>query len=218
MPDSITVCFDLAVRNGSLSIWSGDKRLVAAVFEDDRNSEGLLVVLDDALRGIDSDPDAITEIVCGLGPGSYTGIRAAIAAARGFRDSVNCRAFGYSTIQALSAEYSGSQAVACLCGAGRGELCVGLRESSRGDFRPLAIVNGDSIADYLAQHDIDAVVAESGVSDQVGESLRHTNVTHVRASDNVSGLLYAFHKGNLDGNSELLPEYGRKFGVKGGAN
>ncbi|HEX4036172.1 MAG TPA: tRNA (adenosine(37)-N6)-threonylcarbamoyltransferase complex dimerization subunit type 1 TsaB [Solirubrobacteraceae bacterium] len=64
-------------------------------------------------------------IAAGRGPGSYTGLRIALATARGIARGADARLVGVSTLRAL-AEPLGEQPVAAIIDARRGEAFVGV--------------------------------------------------------------------------------------------
>lgn len=69
-------------------------------------------------------------IAAGTGPGSYTGLRIALATARGIARGADARLVGVSTLRAL-AEPLGERPVAAIIDARRGEAFVGVYEGSR---------------------------------------------------------------------------------------
>ena len=64
------------------------------------------------------------EIVVGVGPGSFTGIRVAIAAAQGMAIGWGARLHGMSSLALLAASSSGTGVVATAIRGGHGELFV----------------------------------------------------------------------------------------------
>jgi len=94
------------------------------------HSEGLLLMIDQVLRESNSAIEALDAIVCGQGPGSYTGLRIGVATAKGL-----CLASGkplvlLSTMTALASAVgpivSDERWVMVVLDARRGEVFVGL--------------------------------------------------------------------------------------------
>lgn len=82
--------------------------------------DGIAALLADAgwtLRQLDG-------LVCGLGPGSFTGLRVALATAKGLALARDLPLWGVSTVAALQAALPGERVVAVL-DAKRGEVFVG---------------------------------------------------------------------------------------------
>lgn len=65
---------------------------------------GALALVETALRQARVTLEAIEAVVVGLGPGSYTGIRAAIALAQGWQLARGVRLLGLSSFEALAAQ------------------------------------------------------------------------------------------------------------------
>jgi tRNA threonylcarbamoyl adenosine modification protein YeaZ len=73
-------------------------------FAQDRGTRGTgpLALLERALAEANVDRGAIECIAVGLGPGSYTGIRGAIAIAQGWQLALDVKLLGVSTVEALA--------------------------------------------------------------------------------------------------------------------
>lgn len=78
--------------------------LLAEVSESGRRSSGPLALVDRVLTEAQIDREAIDCIAVGLGPGSYTGIRSAIALAQGWQLARQVRLIGISTVECLAAQ------------------------------------------------------------------------------------------------------------------
>jgi tRNA threonylcarbamoyl adenosine modification protein YeaZ len=83
------------------------------------HSERLVPMLDELLDGRQADG-----ILVGGGPGSFTGIRGVIAAARGLAIAWNCELSGMSSLALLAAGDSRDGDVAAAVDGGHGELFV----------------------------------------------------------------------------------------------
>lgn len=70
------------------------------------------------------DGRVATQILVGVGPGSFTGIRVAIAAAHGLAIGWNARLSGMSSLALLAAGAAGSDRIAAAVLGGHGELFV----------------------------------------------------------------------------------------------
>lgn len=112
------------IENGELSVRS------SVTDESLRNPWPLI---QKALREAEIEREAITRLAVGLGPGSYTGIRASLAVAQGWQLGRSIQTCGVSTFQALAAQaqnlgYFGS--VSMVVDAQRGELYLAEYEIS----------------------------------------------------------------------------------------
>jgi len=91
-----TLLIENSTDLGTVVLAEGAKILQAGEFS---KSAMLTVAIDQLFREF-GPPD---EIVCGLGPGSYTGIRVAVAIAIGLKTGLGCLAFGCSSALAFAA-------------------------------------------------------------------------------------------------------------------
>lgn len=67
------------------------------------HAEHLMHVIDEALAKADMALSAIDRVVVTVGPGSFTGIRIGVAAARGFALSLDIPAVGVTTLEVMAA-------------------------------------------------------------------------------------------------------------------
>jgi tRNA threonylcarbamoyl adenosine modification protein YeaZ len=81
--------------------------LLSAVSEEigKGHAERLMAVIDRALDKAEVELDAVEKIAVVIGPGSFTGIRVGVAAARGFALSLGIDCVGVSTLEVLAASY-----------------------------------------------------------------------------------------------------------------
>jgi len=97
--------------------------------------------------------EEIEVMAVGLGPGSYTGIRAAIAAAQGWQLARGIKLLGISSVAALAAEAQAQNVfgrVNVVVDAQRGEFYLATWEISpelREEITPLKIVSAAELAD-----------------------------------------------------------------------
>ena len=68
------------------------------------HAEHLIAVIDAALAAAGKAYSDLRAIAVSVGPGSFTGIRVAVSAARGFALALNIPAIGVNTLEALAAE------------------------------------------------------------------------------------------------------------------
>lgn len=96
-----TMAFELSSRQGSIAMIEEDTVLFDQTFANDRKHSGLFFENLRLCRQQFGAPDAI---VAGLGPGSYAGVRIAIATAVGLRTAVRATLCGLPSICALEVE------------------------------------------------------------------------------------------------------------------
>ncbi|MCF4165430.1 tRNA (adenosine(37)-N6)-threonylcarbamoyltransferase complex dimerization subunit type 1 TsaB [Zavarzinia compransoris] len=98
------LAFDCAT--GPTSVAVRRDGTLAARAEDARpqgQAESLVPLIETTLAKADLPPAAIDRIAVTLGPGSFTGVRIAVAAARGLALAVGCPIFGFSSLEAMAA-------------------------------------------------------------------------------------------------------------------
>ncbi len=75
-------------------------------------SDLVMAAIDLLLRGAGIERDAVTGVASTRGPGSFTGIRVALATAQGLAMALGARAHGFSSLEAQAARTTGSGCLA----------------------------------------------------------------------------------------------------------
>jgi tRNA threonylcarbamoyl adenosine modification protein YeaZ len=96
-----TLAFELSSSQGSIALVGDGEALFHRSFRNDRKDSGAFF---ENLQACLQRFGAPGEIVVGLGPGSYAGVRIAIATAIGLRTAVGARLVGLPSICALDVE------------------------------------------------------------------------------------------------------------------
>ena len=96
-----TLAFELSSALGSIALIENDVALFERRFPNDRKDSGAFF---ENVELFLHERGAPGEIVVGLGPGSYAGVRIAIATALGLRTAVNAKLVGIASICALDVE------------------------------------------------------------------------------------------------------------------
>lgn len=103
------LALDLSTSHGSIAVVRGDDVLFQSSFQSERSHNAqVFAPLRDALKAAG---DELTGIVVGNGPGSYTGVRIAIAAAQGIALSRNVWCVGWSSLTAPDIETPASYSI-----------------------------------------------------------------------------------------------------------
>src|SRR5437764_15147607 len=100
----LTLCFDTATRVATSALLDGDEVLGERV----SRAQTLLEDVDALLRQVGAHPTDLHALAVGIGPGSFTGVRIGLAAARGLALSLDLRGAGVSTLAALAAGAPGA--------------------------------------------------------------------------------------------------------------
>jgi tRNA threonylcarbamoyl adenosine modification protein YeaZ len=141
----------------------GDRVLGAVSEEIGRgHAERLMAVIDACLAEASVEIGAIGRIGVTIGPGSFTGIRVGVSAARGLALALGCPAVGISTLEAIGAAgaLSGKSPVLAVIDAKRGEIYAQLFRPDGAAAGPAGAVSPEAAADVA--HDADASLAGSG--------------------------------------------------------
>ena len=100
----LTLAFDTATAVATSALVDGDEVLGERV----SRAQTLLEAVDALLRQAGAHPTDLDRLAVGLGPGSFTGVRIGLAAARGLALSLDLPGSGVSTLVALAAGASGA--------------------------------------------------------------------------------------------------------------
>jgi tRNA threonylcarbamoyl adenosine modification protein YeaZ len=95
----LTLAFDTATAVATSALVDGDEVLGERV----SRAQTLLEDVDALLRQAGAHPEGLDRLAVGLGPGSFTGVRIGLAAARGLALSLDLPGAGVSTLAALAA-------------------------------------------------------------------------------------------------------------------
>ena len=114
------------------------------------HAEHLMAVIEEALEKSDKIFADLTAVAVSAGPGSFTGIRVAVATARGLALALKIPAIGVTTLEALAAEarqdFAGRAILAALDG-GRGDIHAALYdELAVLRYGPAAITLEEAVA------------------------------------------------------------------------
>lgn len=147
-PDPCLLAFDTSAAHCAAALLTGD-RIVARHHEamDKGQAERLLPMLAEMLAQAGVTWRDLTALAVGTGPGNFTGVRIAVAAARGLALGLGIPARGIGALPALAWAIP-RPALACI-DARQGRLYVQLFED-RADHPPALIEPGQTIA-HLAR-------------------------------------------------------------------
>jgi tRNA threonylcarbamoyladenosine biosynthesis protein TsaB len=186
------LAIEAATALGSVAIGERDMLLAEVVIGvQARHSEALLPAIEFSLRQADVAFDGLAGIVVGCGPGSFTGIRIAAAAAKGLVHVLGVPLRGATSLAALAlgAAQEG-QAVCALVDARRDEVYAGCYrfDASAGCevlVEPRACAIGDAVEAGVSMHAVfagDGAARHSAVIRQRGGRIAGPGVAAPRAS------------------------------------
>ena len=79
------------------------------------HSQTLMVMAEDLLRQCGKTVDDVTAVAVAEGPGSFTGVRIGVAAAKGFAWGRNIPCYGISTLEAMAVSLGAYEGHVCAC-------------------------------------------------------------------------------------------------------
>lgn len=128
----------------------------------------MITLARDALADCGLAPDACSAIVAGRGPGSFTGIRVALAAAKGLGLALGIPAYGVSSLHAMAhAAADGSHPVVALVDSRRGSFFLDLRDPGGKAIGDIRDIDADAIIPFLAGAGSDWLI--TGHTDMLAE-------------------------------------------------
>ncbi len=146
----VILAFDTATRGATVAL----VRDGAVLGERTSRAIRVLADADELLRGAGLEPGQLDALAVGTGPGSFTGLRMGLAAARGLALALGIPVAGVSTLSALAAGAPGAVPV---IDAGRREVFVVLAGELRAlraadlDLEPGTSCVGDGAVRYRAE-------------------------------------------------------------------
>lgn len=147
-----TLALEFSSSRRSVALAKGGRVLAEAVENTGGRGTGAFGLIEQVLAKANVAREAVEVIAVGLGPGSYTGIRAAIAVAQGWQLARQTRLLGLSSIESLAAQAQAENLLGrinLVVDAQRGEFYLAewnLTESGRQELAPLRIVTASELA------------------------------------------------------------------------
>jgi len=150
-------------RRGSVALLDGE-RLIASVEHEEPNShaERLLPMLEQLLVDAGWPKSSLDRLAVGVGPGSFTGLRAGIALAEGLSVGLDRPLWGVGSLLAMArgalAEHSGP--CCALLDARRSELFAAVYDSELRELRAPLALPIEELSEFLAASGVATVVGE----------------------------------------------------------
>ena len=150
----ITLAFDTCLDACSVALFEGaEGKLLAARHElmSRGQAEALFPLIDETVKEAGLTPADIQQIAVTCGPGTFTGVRIGVAAARGLAIASNLPVIGLTSLQAIAicaiAADAPAGPVAALIDARRGELYVASYDANGVELnKPQAVAVDDAHA------------------------------------------------------------------------
>ena len=133
------LAFEASAKACSVAIWQ-DGQLLAESYQNTglTHSQTLMVMAEDMIKTCDLTPEDIDAVAVAAGPGSFTGVRIGVAAAKGFAWGRQIPCCGVSTLEAMAENlgvYEG-YALAAM-DARRNQVYTALFKAKKGTLTPV---------------------------------------------------------------------------------
>jgi tRNA threonylcarbamoyladenosine biosynthesis protein TsaB len=120
----ITLALDTSTPVASVAL-SVDDEVYERAEQVTTFSERLMAMIDELFTEAGVRPSSLNAVVCGAGPGSFTGLRMGLSTAKGLCLGTGCRLLLISSLEALAAQVPGGTVLAAV-DAFRGEIYAAL--------------------------------------------------------------------------------------------
>ena len=112
----LILAFETSAKAGSVALLD-DKKLLGESYQNTglTHSQTLMVMAEDLLKQCGKAVSDITAVAVAEGPGSFTGVRIGVAAAKGFAWGGQLPCYGVSTLEAMAEHLSIWEGYVCPC-------------------------------------------------------------------------------------------------------
>ena len=149
----LILAFESSAKAASVALWR-DGLPVAEYFQNSgqTHSRTLTQMAEDMLRNCDLQPADVDAVACAAGPGSFTGVRIGVAAAKGFAWGLEKPCVGVSTLEAMASGLAMTGCILCpVMDARRSQVYNALFRAGNGTLERLTPDRAVSVEDLLAE-------------------------------------------------------------------
>lgn len=110
----LLLAFETSAKAAGVALHDG-QQLLAESYQNTglTHSQTLLVMAEDLLQQVGKTPSDVTDVAVAAGPGSFTGIRIGVAAAKGFAWGAELPCYGVSTLEAMAMGLGAYEGIIC---------------------------------------------------------------------------------------------------------
>ncbi len=216
----LILAFETSAKACSVALHDG-KALLAENYQNTglTHSQTLLCMAQDLLQVCGKAPADVTHLAVAAGPGSFTGVRIGVAAAKGFAWGAQLPVYGVSTLEAMALSLGAWEGVVCACmDARRSQVYNALFHAAGGKLIRLCPDRAISLAElkqelkncaapiYLVG-DGAALTHRTLAGEVPGLLLPPEHRLHQRASGVALAALEAMNRGDPCDGAALQPNY-----------
>ena len=216
----LILAFETTAKACSAAVHDGQK-LLAQSYQNAglTHSQTLMVMAEDLLKVCGKSAADVTHLAVAAGPGSFTGVRIGVSAAKGFAWGAELPVYGVSTLEAMALELGAFDGHICCCmDARRNQVYNAIFLAENGKLTRLCEDRAIALADLkLELEHIDgpiylmgdgAALAHKTLSADIPELiLPPEHRVHQRASGVVLAALEALARGETGDGASLQPNY-----------
>ena len=130
----LILAFETSAKAGSVALLD-EKKLLGESYQNTglTHSQTLLVMAEELLKSCGHTPQEVTAVAVAAGPGSFTGVRIGVAAAKGFAWAKELPCCGVSTLEAMALNFGAWDGYVCpVMDARRSQVYNALFEAKEG--------------------------------------------------------------------------------------
>ena len=149
----LLLAFETSAKAASVALF-GDGKLLAEAYQNTglTHSQTLMVMAEDALKTAGKTAADVTAVAVAEGPGSFTGVRIGVAAAKGFAWGKELPCCGVSTLEAMAAGLGLWEGYICPCmDARRSQVYNAMFYVNQGKLERTAPDRAIALADLAAE-------------------------------------------------------------------
>ena len=174
----IVLAIDASTEHGGIALWLDGERTESVVHSPHGFAHVLFGELEGLLASSGTKLAHVDAFAAASGPGSFTGVRVALSAAKGFAEAYGKPLFAVSNLLAM-ASLGSAPLRAPLLDARRGEVYAGLYDSALRPIREEAVMPLHEWLEALPSHEVEILCP---YPDRFTEQLTGRQITPVAAS------------------------------------
>ena len=221
----IILNIETSSKNCSVSISENGKiiGLKEQSFDEYSHSKSLHVFIDEIFKQTKLSPQKLSAVAISEGPGSYTGLRIGVSAAKGICVALNLPLIAIDTMQILARKIECAEGyIISAMDARRDEIYYSVFKSNNCKIpikvgkTDCMIITSDSFSNYFESSTVNFV---GNCNEKINKFLNHDNIIFsdfMLPSANEMGIISfaSFKKGEFEDVSDFQPKYLKEFGGK----
>jgi tRNA threonylcarbamoyladenosine biosynthesis protein TsaB len=136
----VLLAIDTATQNASVALYDAQQVWAERTWFSERNhTVEVMPAIAEMLAGLSLAPAALKGVAVAVGPGSFTGMRVGLSAAKGFGLALNIPVIGIPTLDVVAQPFADGRLPVCaVVHAGRGRFCAAMYGRQRGKWARLS--------------------------------------------------------------------------------